>query len=323
MCIISPLYLVGALIVSGATSIYYRYTYLFEYTVLADKVRPQNRRTCLIPSSGTSSTEHKGHLNIGVIMIYESVDNATKAWTDELLQPLIANRASYCQQHNYTLLDANHLIDRSRPPSWSKLLAMEHYFKTNQYDYLFYLDMDAIIMNQDIQLETFIDASQRNYDILLTEDSNGMNSGVLLVRNSPWTLWFLRTAWEQSQLVPTTAVNGKAYPFRWEQRAFHYLTNSPLWQKAGLPTYTGNVTDIRGHVYMLPQCAFNSYILHPLDIHANRESAQYAPGDFLIHFAGKRGDSKKKLMKYYFSQLDQGVKNVTATGVGNRRSLRQ
>ena len=100
------------------------------------------------------------------------------------------------------------------------------------------------------------------------------------------------------------------------------MTNSPLWQKAGLPTYPGNSTEIRSHFYTLPQCAFNSYILHPFDVHANRESAQYAPGDFLIHFAGKRGESKKKLMKYYFNQLQQSAVNGTGAGVKIGRRLR-
>lgn len=330
MCIISPAYLVIALAVSAATSIYYRFTYLFEYTILADSVRPQNRRTCTVASFQSNATRKEGPIRIGLIMIYESSDNSTKAWTDELLQPLIANRARYCHQHNYKLLDANHIIDRSRPPAWSKLLAMEHYLKRNYFDYLFYLDMDAIIMNKEITIETFIAASHRKFDILLTEDANGMNTGAMIVRNSPWTLWFLRTAWEQSQLTTQNTVQGKHLPFRWEQRAFHYMTDSPTWQKFGLPKYPGNTTEIRSHFYILPQCALNSYILHPFDVHANRESAQYAPGDFIIHFAGKQGESKKKLMKYYLNQLGAvGPKNngtvsdsVGPTGMRALRGLR-
>jgi hypothetical protein len=234
--------------------------------------------------------------------MYESTDNHKKAWSDELLAPLIDNRQSYCDRHNYTLIDVNPLLDRSRSASWSKLLAMEHHFKNNNFDYLMYIDMDIVIMNPNIKLERFIDASRRSFDIILTEDSNGINAGVFLARNTPWTLWFLRTAWNQSQLVPHTAPTGQPYPFRWEQRAFHYMTNSEVWVDTKLPTYP-DYQAVRSHFFILPQCAFNSYILHPLDFNADRENSQYAPGDFLIHFAGKTGDSKKKLMEYYLKEV--------------------
>ena len=86
-------------------------------------------------------------------------------------------------------------------------------------------------MNADIKLESFIDASERKLDVVVTEDMNGMNTGVFLMRNSAWTLWFLQTAWEQTQLVPKLTDDGKALPFRWEQRAFHDLTRSAEWTK--------------------------------------------------------------------------------------------
>ena len=191
------------------------------------------------------------------------------------------------------------------------------------YDYLFYIDMDTIIMNADIKLESFIDASERKFDVVVTEDMNGMNTGVFLMRNSAWTLWFLQTAWEQTQLVPKLTDDGKALPFRWEQRAFHYLTRSAEWTKADLPVYS-NYTEVRKHFYMLPQCAFNSYILHPFDLHADREASQYAPGDFLIHFAGKSGVYKKQLMQHYLEQLSEGSggSSDTGTGSGGKHYLR-
>lgn len=247
-------------------------------------------------------------------MLFESEDT-TKAWMRDLLQPLIDMRTKYCMQHNYTLINVNNLIDKSRPTAWSKLIALEYHLGTGSYDYLFYLDMDVVIMNPAVALKSFVHASaeQSSSDILITEDMNGLNTGSMLVRNSPWALWFLRTAWEQSQLL--TSGNGNSNSnrnntdtpqppllFRYEQRAFHYLTNSVQWQRAKLPEYPGDYQEIRKHFYILPQCAFNSYVLHPFDIHAVREDSQYAPGDFLIHFAGKNEASKRALMLYYLGQ---------------------
>ncbi|KAJ1437462.1 hypothetical protein B484DRAFT_445144 [Ochromonadaceae sp. CCMP2298] len=283
-----------------------RFTYLWEHTALSDAVRSHRRRTCTVPTympgSNVSAPLAGKDLRIGLLMMYDQTDNLTKAWSTDLLQPLIRNREQYCKRHGYELLDVNHLLDTSRGASWSKLLALEHHFKAG-FDYLLYMDMDVIIMNPEVSLERFIDASRRSFDVLLTEDDNGMNAGVFLMRNSEWSLWFLRTAWEQTQLVPATNPQGKPYPFRWEQRAFHYMTHSKVWQQSGLAAYPGDYMDVRKHFFSLPQCAFNSYILHPFDLSDRWDDARYAPGDFLIHFAGKRGDSKQQLMTYFMQQL--------------------
>jgi len=182
-------------------SVYTRLTYRWEYTYLADVIRPNQRRTCVLPQYPDATFYVEKPLKVGIVMMYESTDNLTKAWSDELLQPLIENRETYCKKHSYTLLDANHLIDYERSASWSKLLALEHYFKSGSYDYLMYMDMDVIIMNPDVRIEQFIDASRRAHDLLITEDINGINAGVFIMRNSPWSLWFLRTAWVSLDLT--------------------------------------------------------------------------------------------------------------------------
>jgi hypothetical protein len=59
----------------------------------------------------------------------------------------------------------------------SKLVALQYHFKENNFDYIFYLDMDGIIMNQELQLETIIDATERKYDFIVTSDQYGIGHG--------------------------------------------------------------------------------------------------------------------------------------------------
>jgi len=54
-----------------------------------------------------------------------------------------------------------------------------------------------------------------------------------------------------------------------------------------------------------PQCAFNAYSLHPWDYRGDREQAQYVPGDFLVHFAGKKGMKKVHLMQHYLAVVER------------------
>ena len=64
-------------------------------------------------------------------------------------------------------------------------------------DRRFYMDVDAVIMNPDIRLETFVDVAGSSGDLVMTNDWNGPNSGVWLAKSTPWTIAFLRLAYAQ------------------------------------------------------------------------------------------------------------------------------
>ena len=110
---------------------------------------------------------------------------------------------------------------------------------------------------------------------------------------------------------------GTKYPFEYEQRVFHHLLESRIWLERHLPRYPGGngatpveishhaVNDMRQHVSVLPQCAFNSYCMHPLDKRGlEGDASRYIPGDFLIHFAGKKGSIRAGLVRHYLSKAD-------------------
>jgi len=272
---------------------------------------------------------NEGPLNIGVMIIYESSDKRARSWSDEVMESLIKNRQSYCDRHGYTLINANNLVNYSRPASWSKLVALQYHFKENNFDYIFYLDMDGIIMNQELKLETIIDATERKYDFIVTSDQYGFNVGTFIAKNTPWTLSFLQLTWQQDWLVPDNYVGKQAsdskLPFG-EQRAIHYLTNSEQWIASELPTYTGDWKEIRSHFFFAPPCAFNSYVLHPFDFSRPREQFHYVPRDFLIHFDVVEGQTmalQNQLVKHFLSKT-QGVipvMNINGTNTGTKSTL--
>lgn len=315
------------------------YTYVWQSTTFASWIRPVRRHTCVLPESGIDKVEGKGKkYRIGVVVLYLDSPNHSEdassflgslvqasqtshdsSWNGRLMSKVINNRLEYCNRHGYELINANEIIDHSRPAAWSKLKAVEKALRSGRFDYVMYIDMDAIIMNLDIPIEAFISAGNSGmrdkendesshqehppYDLIMTGDWNGPNTGVWLIRNSEWSLWFLTTLWDQTHLLNEKSPDGIAYPFEYEQRAFHFLMNTKVWQKRQLPTYRGDSQKICDHISMvLPQCSFNSYSLHPLDYRGDREKAQYVPGDFIIHFAGKKGRKKEALMSHYLDQ---------------------
>lgn len=287
----------------------YKETFVWQMTTLGEVLRPVHRTGCDIPTSSNGPAQPRRKLNIGVVMMYGKMNtkaSTENTWNDELMIPVLRNREEYCARHNYTMINAKDLIDPTRPISWSKLIALDHHFSTGKYDYLFYIDMDMVIMDFSVPLERFIEADNYEHDFIITKDWIGINFGVWIAKYTPWTLWFLRTAWNQTQLIPDFSEDGKRHPFDYEQRAVHYLLDTKTWQQSGLKRYPGNSTEIRSHFKVLPQCAFNSYTVHPLDFRGDRDYAQYRKGDFIVHFAGKRGYKKIKLMEHYLKHVDRG-----------------
>ena len=63
----------------------------------------------------------------------------------------MANKQAYADLHGYDLIVDLDVVDKNRPTSWSKLLAMRKYLP--DYDLLLYVDIDTIIMNPEKRLE--------------------------------------------------------------------------------------------------------------------------------------------------------------------------
>jgi hypothetical protein len=288
-------------------------TYVFQSTTLSSAINVNGRTTCDIPltSPGSSVSSYK----IAILVMYG--ESTTGEWGDDLMDMVMKNRYDYAKRHGYDVINANSVIDKTRPVAWSKLLAVKQHLR--DYDYIFYIDTDAVFMNPRVRLEELIaigddGTSKQPKDFIMTKDWNGPNTGTFFARRSEWTEAFLQLAWDQKHLIPpiSPAEGGGKHPFEYEQRAFHYLLNTRVWKaRAGLPTYSpdrppppapqkapvtltghgalhqaqkeilslaqrvGSSREVWQHFsFALPQCAMNSYSLHPLDIKHFKHTAR-------------------------------------------------
>jgi hypothetical protein len=162
---------------------------------------------------------------IGVVLLYDDQQQEARfAGMEAISAASIANKRAYAEMHDYSLVVADGtMIDRSRPAAWSKMPVLHRFVP--QFDWVLFLDMDTLVMNPDVKIENYID---ERYDVIISEDWSGVNTGVFLIRNSTWTMWFLDELWKQKQLVSGN------YPFEYEQRAFHYLLQTRIWRERGL-----------------------------------------------------------------------------------------
>ncbi|CAN0321775.1 unnamed protein product [Ectocarpus fasciculatus] len=179
-------------------------------------------------------------------------------------------------------------------------------------------------MNPAFKLEWLLDVARKQQqtggidgwgagkesDLIVTQDWNGPNSGVILIKNSDFSRWLLQEWWDQKQFVKGP------YPFHYEQRAMHYLLQTDRWKEEGLPFYADYAV-VRAHTAVLDQCAMNSYLVHPWQVLLGRTSAgsaaSYESGDFMLHFAGKKGRVRLELVDYYYPRAKKAMEEYAAS----------
>jgi len=177
------------------------------------------------------------------------------------LAPALASKVAYTAAHGYTYIQGGtEFWDRKKPIAWSKVpFVLDILSKCPDGTLIFLSDADVLVTNPALKLEDHVAPLLGKKDLLMCIDACGnLNSGNMLMRNGPWLRDFWRRIGEQEHLT---------YHIWWENAALIYL----------LQTVSADLE----RVEITEDCTrFNAYIQglpgKPL----------WAPGDFLVHFAG-------------------------------------
>lgn len=228
----------------------------------------------------------------------ESVTNPKRSFQG-LMKLVEPNKRSYAERHGYDFIDESDIVDKKRPPSWSKILAVRK--NLPKYDWIFWNDADSLVTNQNIALEDVLYSITGNMDyedmpdFIVTEDVTGVNAGMFFFRNSEWSMRFLDLWWNQTSFILPFG-NCKSG----DNDALKDLVKSmPKDEK-------------KQHV-RIPrmQCVFNSNMWSPSWKNSHRLMTLsktvwrgvYAKGDFMIHLAGL--NDKKKWVKKILQELEE------------------
>jgi hypothetical protein len=108
-------------------------------------------------------------------------------------------------------------IARDRPSCWAKIPAILNAFQTH--DWVLWADSDTLVVDNSGKIETFCDPAydlivqthDRYYQLLGIPEAEGLrrmpiNTGVFLIRASPWAHDFLRKAYQRTEFVSHNAV---------------------------------------------------------------------------------------------------------------------
>jgi hypothetical protein len=178
------------------------------------------------------------------------------------LQPALQSKVTYAARHGYHYIQGGEAFwDRERPIPWSKVaFVLSILDECSDGDLIFLSDADVLITNPAARLEDIVvPLLPAGKDLLMSIDACGhLNSGNMLMRNSPWLRHFWRRVGEQRDLT---------YHIWWENAAIIKLLET-------VPA------DLEKTAITSEHWKFNAYI-QGLD-----GQRIWTPGDLLVHFAG-------------------------------------
>lgn len=193
---------------------------------------------------------------IAVLTAYDSKQQSLAAISS-------LNKRQYCELHGYDFVEEDTSSATGRHPVWAKIPLIRKYL--DRYDWVFWTDVDSLIMDMQVPLERFCDPSA---DMLICHEDLGVgiynvNAGQMLFRSSDWSKQFLDEVWRQEWALKDA---------HQEQRAIIHL----IWSR-----------DVSDHIHIVAQKTFNSYLCN------------FQRGEFLLHFPDMPNDKRRDLMRYW------------------------
>jgi hypothetical protein len=125
----------------------------------------------------------------------------------------VINKAMYANRNGYRFLLFHHL-DISRPPSWSKILALKTIIHSQDYDWLMWLDGDMVVTNFRARVELML-PRRSAIDLILSRDCDNVNMGAFIIRASKTALEILEEIYSGPHVTKKILEDSW-----WEQKSF-------------------------------------------------------------------------------------------------------
>jgi len=197
------------------------------------------------------------------------------------------NKQEYCDRYGYSLITKKGLYGEGlgRHPSWHSILLIKEVLKTTDVDWVFWSDIDALIMDHTIRLEDLI---KPNCHMIIPNQGGGLVEykfvksslccGNYFVKNTQWSKDILQEIWDWPEKYNKMEFLKLKF---WEQCAMNYM-----WHN--------NIMNFEDRVYVEPD--------------NNQFNAFYSPrknraGEFILHFAGFSGKHTIKQLMEKYSRL--------------------
>lgn len=222
---------------------------------------------------------------VGVVVSYN------EAYADMARVSVFENIAHYCNLYGYTLhVNTQQSPAMTRHPAWNKVIACIEALPL--YDWIFYIDVDCIVMNHTIQLEVLIDddysfiVPAHNLNAVDTPVLNEMGTNCVitsqfLVRNDDVGMAILQDIWDAKDWPEGMNINS----FDYEGRQTRVTINKPQFSK--------RVKVVEEHVLNRFWYINNPFIsFHNKGVNNN----VWQPGDFIVHVSNYSVNERTNLL---------------------------
>ena len=180
----------------------------------------------------------------------------------------------YCEEKGYTYIcdkdDAKiRSISENRSLHWCKIKIVKEVLDTNNFDYILFLDADAVISDFNQNIEDFIDGS---YNMIFGEDvgsHSSMNTGVFLVKNSEWSKNFLDIWWESGKTYKGKDAQDDLPIMEENLEKIGYFKHALWHEQTCLTLLYRNNDDIKNNIKVISNSSFNH--------------RDYGEGNFIFH----------------------------------------
>ena len=106
----------------------------------------------------------------------------------------------YAKKNGFDIKLFNELVS-DRPPAWNKILIMQKILDSGKYDFVFWIDSDAVIVGKEDICNEIVDGKDFYLVKHFVKGRDAPNTGVVLLRNSKWSKDFLKTVWEKTDYI--------------------------------------------------------------------------------------------------------------------------
>lgn len=233
---------------------------------------------------------------IGVLVMYNDRYEEMAKYTVD------GNIKGYCEMNGYELIKHKiENIDNGRDPQWQKIIESIKIFESgSDFDWLFFVDLDCLIMNQTIKLESFLD---ERYSFIIPSHGveaidfpmetnefgeNNVITSAYFVRNDEKGLEILKSIWECRGMPEGLNIND----FDHEGRQCRLTFSMP---------------EFRPYVKIVEERLLNRfwYMNKPFMTFYNLgvNELVWKPGDFIVHVTGYSLEERIPLLSdlNYFS----------------------
>lgn len=169
-------------------------------------------------------------------------------YSKEVVAASFINKDFWCREHNVTchLYDMNH---KPQHPKWDKLSRLIDILRAKTTKWVLWMDCDSMFTGMDPP-----NIFDSNYDIIASEDKNGVNLGVFVVQSRDSAIALINEMYNERDAVDTYS------KFGWKD------------QEALVRVRKRHNVSIK----IIPQKVLNSYYM-------NSAGAQWSEGDWIAH----------------------------------------